>query len=351
MDNNKTYFAITLRAADTAVFVANVGHRYTLNFTDILKHLLYKFDVFNVKLETIPLAYDGGTSSACLHLRGLDWVNGYDTLNQFGNSRVLEIIAQRANSVGQQSFISNTNAIMFRRPTNPAAVVLEFFFTDMDGNFIPRLTAFSFMPLVLSFTGVDVYKSSKPRKPLRYSYQNKPSAYLVLKSVDGINIDPNIDKQRIRRYMDVNLRSIIGNELYDKYQKFALVVRAVNSQRLDTTQTGYGSGNYQFTLWLSGSNLIFDTPPYTPNNSVTGNAVSSLQHFGQPVLIGYKGTAPSRDDLYLEYVFLKPSYDITDIVVSYSAGNTLDQAPASANIQPFPYFDVTMEIIPVVDVF
>lgn len=348
MDNNKTYFTISFR---NPVFVTDVGFRYTLNFTDILKHLLYKYDVFNIKLETIPLGYDGGGTISCLHLRGLDWVNGYDTLNQFGDSRVLEIITQRsAVNPNSQSFISNTNAIMFRRPSDPSTVVLEFFFTDMNGNFLPRLSTNNQFTSVLSFTGVDAYKVSKPRKPLRYAYQNKPSAYWFLRSTDGENIDTNVDKQRIRRYTNVNLRSIIGNELFDKYKKFALVVRAVNGQRLDTTQTSYMTGNAWTNLWLSGNNLIFDTPSYTPNISMTGNPVSALQHYGLPVLIGYSST-PTRDDMYLEYVFLKPTYDTTDIVISYASQNALTIPPPNlTNTHPFPYFDITFEIIPVVDI-
>jgi hypothetical protein len=283
----------------------------------------------------------------------LDWINGYDSLNNYGNSRVLDIVGYSGFIAGT-NFVSNAGAIGFRRPASPI-LNLEIFFTNMDGIFLDRLNVNMGLNFVVSITGIDQYKVRNPSRGLsnasfgsRYDYQNKLSSILVLKSNDGVSIDPidaTATKGRIKIYRNINLRSVIGSENYDKYDKFALVVRRNNFYA--TTGTSYQTGNAWWCLWLSGSNLIFENPNFSPQTIISFTSAGLLGHSSAPVMVAYN----TNVDAYFEYKFLKPSSDSTDIVINYSILDSLGLAAANtANNDLFPYYDITFEIIPVVDV-
>ena len=348
MDNNKVYITITVRANVASQFIAGVGCRVSnINLLSFLKQNYYKYEAFNIKLESFHPFFNGNLDLVyCLHLRGLDWINGYDTLNNYANSRVLDIVGYN-NFVTGTNYVSNAGAIGFRRPENPI-LNLDVFFTNMDGTFYDRYNVNMGLNFVVSITGIDQYKVRNPSRGLRYDYQTKLSSTLVLKSNDGVSIDPidaTATKGRIKIYRNINLRSVIGSENYDKYDKFALVVRRNNFYA--TTGTSYQTGNAWWCLWLSGSNLIFENPNFSPQTILGIANLGSVGHFSAPVMVAYN----TNNDTYFEYKFLKPSSDSTDIVINYSILDSLGLAAANtANNDLFPYYDITFEIIPVVDV-
>ena len=350
MDNNKVYITLVARSTVPATFIAGVGVRFfNVNLLSFLKQNYYKYEAFNIKLESFhPLINSGSDLIYCLHLRGLDWINGYDTLNNYGNSRVLDIVGVGGFIAGT-NYVSNTGAIGFRRPENPI-LNLDFFFTNMDGTFYDRLNVNMGVNFVVSITGIDQYKVRNPSRGLSYDYQNKLSSILVLKSNDGVSIDPidaTATKERIKIYRNINLRSVIGSENYDKYDKFALVVRRNNFHQIPTNPLPYSIGNFWWTLWLSGSNLIFENPNFSPQTILNITSPSLLGHSSAPVMVAYNTSV----DTYFEYKFLKPSSDSTDIVINYSLMDVLGLAAANtATNDLFPYYDITFEIIPVVDV-
>jgi hypothetical protein len=351
MDNNKVYITLVVRSTVPSQFIAGVGCRiFNVNLLSFLKQNYYKYEAFNIKLESFhPLINSGSDLIYCLHLRGLDWINGYDTLNNYGNSRVLDIVGS-GGTVQNTNYVSNTGAIGFRRPENPI-LNLDVFFTNMNGTFFDRFNTFMELNFVVSITGIDQYKVRNPSRGLRYDYQNKLSSTLVLTSNDGVSIDPidaTATKGRIKIYRNINLRSVIGSENYDKYDKFALVVRRHNFYSTPANPLPYSTGNFWWIFWLSGSNLIFENPNYSPQTIITvTSATSSLGHSSAPVMVAYN----TNVDTYFEYKFLKPSSDLTDIVINYSFMNQVGLAAANtANNDLFPYYDITFEIIPVVDV-
>lgn len=350
MDNNKVYITLVGRTTVASQYVAGVGIRFSnVNLLNFLKQNYYKYEAFNIKLESFYPFFNGNADLIyCLHLRGLDWINGYDTLNNYANSRVLDIVGYN-NLVAGTNYVSNAGAIGFRRPASPT-LNLEMFLTNMNGTFFDSISVFMELNFVVSITGIDQYKVRNPSRGLRYDYQNKLSSTLVLKSNDGVSIDPidtTATKGRIKIYRNINLRSVIGSENYDKYDKFALVVRRNNFYQIPTNPLPYSTGNFWWILWLSGSNLIFENPNFSPQTIFSIASSSLLGHSSAPVMVAYN----TNVDTYFEYKFLKPSSDLTDIVINYSFMNQVGLAVANtANNDLFPYYDITFEIIPVVDV-
>lgn len=343
MNNDKTYF--TLIVNFNAGYVAGSGLRYNVNLLSLLSQNYYKYNAFNIKLEGMPSGYNnGGTGTNCIHLRGLHWINGYDTISpNYSESRVLEII-----NGGIVNFTSNCNAIGFHRPSTPS-VTLEFFFTDMTGNFIDRITNIS-LSLIFSITGIDAYKVVNPSKGLRYDFQSKNTSTFNLHYYDGESIDP-IDatstKGRARLFSNINLRSIIGSDKYDKYKKFALIIRRVSSRALNynNLSTYISTAGVWTTYWMSSNNINFEFPSYTNQGNLTTPAT---EHLGEPILLGYNSTFT---DSYIQYTFIRPSNDITNFVIVTSLINSQYLAGANTtNNELFPDVLFNFEIIPVEDV-
>ena len=284
-------------------------------------------------------------------MKGLNWINGYDSIApNYCDSRVLEILqAGSGTSIDYTtSYLSNTNAIGFYRPSQ-FNVNLTLFFTTMNGVFFdnPDIVGGYRMPLIFSITGIDAYKVQNPSKGLRYNNQNKLSSTLSLRFYDGVSIDPDdsiATKGRIRLFKNINLRRIIGDELFNKYKKFALISRRTYAP-LGTTN--YSAGIYLFQYMLSANNILFEHPCY---NSDTIQNLITPQEFTNPVLIGFNNLFK---DTYIEYVFSKPLSDLTDITISvqYCLGTANGLALAdNSNNNLFPDMNFLFEIIPVVDV-
>lgn len=359
MDNNKSYFYIS---SNNATLITGVGLRFTnFNLYNILKHNFYKYNAFNLKLESFRhenANLGSDLSVLCLHLRGLNWINGYDTSQSYPDSRVVEMISSVQNDVLEQTFgfnfISNANCISFYRPSIPTVQTLDFFLTSPSGQFYETIGGVR-PTYIFSITGIDAYKVVNPSKGLRLWVQNILSAKFSLNSSQGISIDP-VDstflKRRIYSFKNINFRSIIGNEMYNKYNKFALITR-----RISTNYEGglLYSSTTLFGLFLSGSSLYFDTSSfsqYAPISTNSSNFTNAIQyHYYQPACIGLcttnVGTGRTFSDIYVENIFLKPSSDVCDLVINYSPFNSFSLPNFSSNQSPYPFFCIEFEIIPI----
>lgn len=342
MDNNKSYFYIICRQKFS--FITGVGYSIpNFNLMNILKDKYNKYNAFNIKLEMHSLRYNGAVEAAhCLHLSGLNWINGYDTMQTLNNSRVIEIIAREGNA-NTFTYFSNANAISFYKPSTPT-VNLVFFFTDMNGNYIDVISPILEITYIFSITGIDAYKVINPSKGLRYDMHNKLSASFFLKYYDGVSID-SIDstatKGRIRLFKNINFRQIIGNEIYDKYRKFAFVVKRMFHE-IASGSTIYGAGNFWYSFYLSANNIYFDT---YPSNILPAITVINDKHFYNQYIIGTSGL---KNDCYIEYVFSKPSSDYTDFIISYSSSSGVFLPNATTtNNDLFPNITFLFEIIPI----
>jgi hypothetical protein len=341
MDNNKSYFYIVCRQRFS--FITGIGYSIpNFNLMNILKDKYNKYNAFNIKLEMHSLRYNGAIDAVhCLHMSGLNWINGYDTMQTLNNSRVIEIIAREGNA-NTFTYFSNANAISFYRPSTPS-VDLVFFFTDINGNYVDVISPILEITYIFSITGIDAYKIHNPSRGLRYDIHNKLSASFFLKYYDGESIDPidtTATKGRIRLFKNINFRSIIGNEMYNKYRKFALVVKRMFHEIWGNIP--YGAGNYWYSFYLSANNIYFDTPP---SNVLPSVSVVNSGHFYNQYIIG---TSNLKNDCYIEYVFSKPSSDFTDFIISYSvSGGVFLPNSTNTNNNLFPNITFLFEIIPI----
>lgn len=377
MDNNKSFFYYTTLTGGT--FRTNVGiTHYGLDLRRILGQKYDKFEAFNLAIEAVHL--DGGTNLDdravfCIHVDGFPFMNNYyDSLGTRSSSRVLEVVSQRGGDgvIGSGSleshlyssnFLQNIHRIPFYKPNTP---VVDFttFVTSSNGTFYERQNGTGYS-LIFSITGIDAYRVRrlpKEMKPVVYKSFSKANPTLVLNSAYATSVDP-IDttnfKKRIFRFENVNWRRVIGEELYNKYDKFALVTRRLSISVINFNFSTNAVPNA--TLYLSGSNLIFENR--SDGQFVTANTNATSLHSAMPVIIGTIRAQISASralmtlvDSYIENVFYKPTQDIGHITIHYSDFNSVALASASTmppdvtNSTPYPTLITQFEIIPVVDV-
>jgi len=85
----------------------------------VIPYLYWNYTAFNIKLEsfcTRTNAYTGDNQYCLLHMRGLPWVNGLDTLQTYQDSRVIELVSFESTvqiNNWTYSFPSNCNQTMF----------------------------------------------------------------------------------------------------------------------------------------------------------------------------------------------------------------------------------------------
>lgn len=369
MDNNKAIFYYYSQAA---TFTAGVGMVNTnLDLRRILGQRYDKFEAFNLAIEAIQL--EGGSSTDdravfTIQVQGFPWFNNYyDTNKSRAGSRCLELVSQRGvetspieSNFYNVNFLQNIHRIPFYRPATPIIEQFITFIISSNGTFYERQNTAGF-ELIFSITGIDAYRIKKIPRPIVYRSFDKANPLLVLNSKYATSIDP-IDttafKKRIFRFENVNWRQIIGNEYYDRYEKFALVSRRISSMDEDFTFTT--TNNIHMPVYLSGSNLIFETRSDSQYVAINSNATSL--HSGMPVIIGMPRQQVGNNrallnlvDTFYHNVFYKPTNDIGFITIHYSDFDTLELAsgnvpPNTANNIPYPTLVIQFEIIPVVDV-
>ena len=354
MENNKRFF---ICPTGRGVITTGVGVSYpNFNLRRVLGSIYDKYEVFNLTLE--GFMPEGGSKAStddnafCLHVSGLPFMsNHYDSLQQNSSSRVVELMMW---DVQSWYFLKNIHKLQFYKPST-AVVSLTIFTTTMTGVVSERtntVTSGTNFNLWFSITGNDAYRVRRIPKPLIYRGFNKANPTLVLNSNYATSIDPidaTLPKKRIFRFENVNWRTIIGNELYDKYGKFALVVRRIANMPLNKN---YVNGFGTQPLYLSGSNLIFENA-FEPIMNSTSEMIN-LHGGNYPVTIG-QIRAPVQRDMYIENVFLKPFQDIGTITIHHSAINTNGLAigsngPNMSSSSLYPTLVIHFEIIPVVDV-
>jgi hypothetical protein len=369
MDNNKSFFYYAGEAGTVTTGVGVVNSN--LDLRRILGQKYDKFDAFNITMESyiqsggVGEGTDSGVS--CIHISGFPFMNNYyDTLNDYSNSRVIELFASAIteNIPSEQGVnyqfqtLQNIHKVSFYKPNTPIINTLITFITSTSGTFYTRPNnGTNHFSCIFAITGIDAYRVRRIERPFPvYRSYTKPNPMLVLNSAYATSldpIDPTFTKKRLFRFDNINWRQIIGNELYDKYDKFALVTRRFT---LNPTTSSFASATNSNTLFLSGSNLVFENrtdSQFVPvrTNVAVNNAIQF--HSGVPVCIGLVRTfAGSRGmrDVYTENIFYKPTQDIGFITVNYSMTFFLNIASYASNNNTFPTLILHFEIIPVVDV-
>jgi hypothetical protein len=366
MENTKSFFYYTTGLATETAGVGMVSA--SLDLRRVLGQKWDKFEAFNLGVEVFrpaSIAYTGEMAAVMCHVAGLPFMsNQYDSLGALNDGRVLEMFGvpssdQFDNQQGM-TFLQNINNVSFYRPSSYIIPQFITFLTTMWGDMYPRYLSNGNYNICISITGIDAYRIRRIERPftVRRSY-SKQGAMLVLNSVNAVSIDPidvTVVKKRMYKFSDVNWRTIIGTDLYDKYEKFALVTRRVS---VGTLPAESSFGNAEWVVFITGSNLFFETTSIIQSNWVNltnndpNNAIS--RNYSCPTLVANHHTlhqlARGGKDYYIENVFYKPPTDIGDIVVCCSAYGYFGLTSANtSNSFIFPATTIVFEIIPVLDI-
>ena len=373
MDNNKSYFYLT---SLNSTLRAGVGMtNANLDLRRILGQKYDKFEAFNLSIEVVSLGPGSDSTDAtinCFHVEGLPFFNNYyDSLDFRGSSRVLEVVSKRQldGEVGvsgsyesftaYSNFLQNIHRVPFYRPATPIIPLFTVFVTNTLGTFYETVLN-SYSAIIFSITGIDAYRVKRIPRPIVYRSFNKPNPVLVLTSDKSTSLDPLFYKRRIFTFQNVNWRQVIGTDLYDKYEKFALVTRRMTASVENINfATNFANAQIVSPIYLSGTNLIFETR--SDSQYATGNTNALSLHAGMPVIIGISVQQQNRQrpmvnmvDTYVQNVFYRPTQDIGDITINYSNRDTLslmsDFTPDNTNNTPYPTLVFQFEIIPIVDV-
>lgn len=366
MNNNKSYFYHAV--LNNVTVISGVGAaNFNLNLRSILGYKYDMYDAFNISMEAFCL--EGGSlqnsdsSNFAVHVRGFPWMNNYyDSLQQYSDSRVIEVCSGNSAEDEERDvygvyFQKNIHQIAFYKPNTPIIPQFTMFVTTPTGAFFERITntTLGYM-CCFAITGIDAYKVKRVPRPLVYRSYNKQNPRLILNSAYAVSIDP-IDttafKKRIFRFDNVNWRQIIGNDLYDRYTKFALVTTRLSCNYESFL---YGNGNFIYPLYLNATNLVWEQ---ANNYPFVGSASTTIQlHGGRPVYIGMlranQGNLRHLKDCYIENVFYKPSDDIGSVTIHWSSQPSVSlitgaSGPNTTNNFPWPTLVAAFEIIPLVD--
>lgn len=317
---------------------------FNIDLREIMNGLYEKYSRFSIKLEAYhALVGNSGLTTGdevqFLHIQGFNWLNGYDTNPLYQSSRVCGVLffEHLTNTFSEYNrsiiYPSNIATIMFSRPA-ASRIRLELFSTSPASD-VKNATLFgNEAPTYLfSITGVeDTYPIYRQPEIIEKSSQ------LVLNAKDAVNLEAF--RRAIR--WSVDLSQVIDRNVYNKYQKFALITKLVQDN--DTFVGASGRGGY--TVMLSGLNWF--SPSLKLNSSYTGNrAFLNLYHQGSVTAISllenYNGD--TTKETFIENIFFKPASPIVELTLTLNRPRTLEVlAGSSQAILPWFYI---FNIVPV----
>lgn len=346
MEYNKVYFNIIMEPLPPNQNVTTSGLVIRdFNFRQLLGNLFDQYNVFSFKVESFSCRHNNATAPIndffCFHIAGLNFVNGFDTATEYSYSRVLEIVDFSLSASNNPfNFISNCNSTMFYKPTSDI-LDLTFFYTRFDNTFsLPPDSAF----YIFSITGVDAYKKHNPQRSL--TVPRMANRYSINFTLNTRNAEVIDTRRRAFRFNNVNLRNLIGN-IYDKYDKFILIVESIAFSTSNGTNFMGGGNNFYFCVYLSGFPFITIGRPqyFTPNSTLDTIHTSTPT----PIASGNFGNTNFQQTLYNENAFYKSSENI-NIVLSYNwIFNYVLNPVNTGNAELFPHMSVNFDIVPIVD--
>ena len=338
MEHNKGYFTISSETGNT---VLTDGLLYTINLMEILGGVYDKYNAFSIKLEqyicrTAQIAVIAD-DFLLLHMSGLNFFNGYDTLSNYNDTRVIELLSFENNNNGF-NFISSCNGSCFWKSRN--IIQIKTFYTRIsNGSLIVNNDN---TLLMFSITGLEQYKIYNPSKGIVLRQNTMRKAQLNINTLNAVSLDT---RNRVFQFNNISLRNIIGLD-YDKYKKFALITKSIGYSEYELNYRQAISGLNSFRLTLSGLNW------YRPNRFIT-TTFSDMGHTKPDTNIGF-GTFNSVvnktiTETYIENIFEKQS-DIISLILAIGDLYQYRLMPVNAGTTTkFPHFDIDFDIIPIID--
>jgi len=316
---------------------------YQINLREILGGLYDKYTKFNLKLEAFHsrVANSSGLPSETqfLQVAGFNWLGGLDTNVAFQGSRVVGVMMFDHNLANNTEFQrgviypSNIATQTFSRHANPQ-ITMELFATDPDlTTKVEPLFGNEDVNYLFSFTGVDERIIPLYREPEII----EKTGQLVLNTGQALGLDAN---RRVLRWA-VDLSQLIDRNTYNKYGKFALVTKMIQTRTMSVTTSGFSGVSFL----MSGLNWY--SPSLKLNSTYTGNTVAfNSFHQGPATAIALIDTTNTDQtkETFIENVFYKPSSPVVSLTLSFNTSATLGLTGVNAVIPPM-YF--IFNIVPV----
>jgi hypothetical protein len=350
MNYNKNYFTVyntgVIVNDGTGLVINNMSVRY------ILGYLYDRYTAFTIKLEGFVSRLAASTAIEddflLMHLEGFNFMNGFDTCQLYGNSRVLEMIDFSTVSNRGYNFISYCNGVNFRKPSTDR-INFKMYFTRLTNE--SRLINADDASFIFSITGIESYRIKNPEKyPLIPRLSTIQTSNLTLSTRNAISID---SRNRAFLFKNVNLRNIIGSD-YDKYSKFALITRAYGlSEYNGNLYYGAFSGFAHSNIMISGFNFICPSlAQYVARGTITEqNEISAIHPTPSCIscqVVYGTGNPTSYKETYVENAFEKSS-DIIDTAISNTQVYSYTLVPVNTgNSQLFPHYTFQFDIIPLI---
>lgn len=315
---------------------------YNIDLREIMSSLYDKYSRFSIKLEAYHSRVNNSSGSTgdevqFLHMDGFNWLNGFDTNPLYPSSRVSAILFFDHLNSGSEFFRamiypSNIATTMFSRQAS-SRIRLELFSTTPDSN-VKNATLFGneFPNYLFSITGVeDSYPIYRQPEIIEKTSQ------LILNASNATNLEP---LRRAIRWR-VDLSQVIDRNIYNKYQKFALVTKMIQPNTLYHTFSAWTG----ITAMMSGLNWF--SPSLKLNSTYTGSrGWLNLYHEGSVTAVSLVdfGNADTSKETFIENVFFKPASPIVNLTITFNRLNTLEIVGSSQAIEPWIWF---FQIIPV----
>ncbi len=316
---------------------------YQINLREILGGLYDKYTKFNLKLEAYHsrVANSVGLPSETqfLQVAGFNWIGGLDTNERFQGSRVVGVMMFDHTLVNNTEFQrgiiypSNIATQTFSRQADPR-VLMELFATDPDlTTKVDPLFGNEDVNYLFSFTGVDERRIPLYREPEII----EKTGQLVLNTGNAVGLDAN---RRALRW-NVDLSQLIDRNIYNKYGKFALITKMIQTITMSVTTSAFSGVSFL----MSGLNWY--SPSLKLNSTYTGNTVAfNSFHQGPATAIALIDTTNTDQtkETFIENVFYKPSSPIVSLTLTFNTTATLGLTGVNAVI-PAMYF--IFNIVPV----
>ena len=160
----------------------------------------------------------------------------------------------------------------------------------------------------------------------------------MLNTAQALGLDAN---RRVLRW-NVDLSQLIDRNTYNKYGKFALITKMIQTRLMNVTTSAFSG----VTFLMSGLNWY--SPSLKLNSTYTGNTAILSFHQGTPTAIALVDTTNTDQtkETFIENVFYKPSSPVVSLTLSFNTSATLALTGVNAVIPPM-YF--IFNIVPVDD--
>lgn len=322
--------------------VTTTGINFNLNMKYLLGELFDQYRAFSIKLEGFR---SGITNTAViaddyllLHMKGLEFFNGYDSSILNNDSRVIELL-DCANAAGGYGFMSNTNAINFTRPSTHN-VTLSLFFTRITSD-DPIIVNPEGISYIFSITGIETYKINNiklittiPRIQLINSIN------FTLNAKDAITSGT---RGQTYTFTNINLYALIGSDFLRRYKRFNLITKYIGYIDAIAGYLPAGNVNSVGNIIMSGLNWV--KPSIINNNLLTSAHTDTIAIIGQTK---YNNNNISFQETYIENPFNFTNGNVT-LSISHTSILNVNYIPINgvAAGAVFPRILVNFDIIPI----